>query len=259
MRSSSLFKNKMRSESGATLMTALLFFIMCAVCGSVILAAASAAAGRMSRQQSSDQAYYTVTSAAKLLRDEIDGKTVTVIKVVESTTGSDGTESTGDASYTYAPDATPGNTLMETAVQHFIEASDTAASETAVFTKKLTFTPDTSKLSAGSTLQAALSNANDNGNDNLAYALFSMDDRYNVQIVISDQAIAAADGKVDTTSHAADQYYVILKLASDKQETEDTDVTEEKDTDVNVTSTKTTVTTTTVLAWKGAVIEKYHG
>lgn len=254
MRSSSLFKNKMRSESGATLMTALLFFIMCAVCGSVILAAASAAAGRMSRQQSSDQAYYTVTSAAKLLRDEIDGETVTVRKVVESTTGSDGTESTGDASYTYAPDATPGNTLMETAVQHFIEASDTAASDTAVFTRELTFTPDTAMLSAGSTVQAALSNANLK-----AYALFSMDDRYNVQIVISDKAIAAADGKVDTTSLAADQYYVILKLASDKQETEDTDVTEEKDTDGNVTSTKTTVTTTTVLAWKGAVIEKYHG
>lgn len=71
-------QRKLHDRSGATLTVALLFFIMCAAAGSVILAAATTSTGRLSQLQASDQNYYAVISAAKLLRDEIDGQTISV-------------------------------------------------------------------------------------------------------------------------------------------------------------------------------------
>lgn len=71
-------QRKLHDRSGATLTVALLFFIMCAAAGSVILAAATTSTGRLSELQASDQNYYAVVSAAKLIRDEIDGQTISV-------------------------------------------------------------------------------------------------------------------------------------------------------------------------------------
>lgn len=71
-------QRKFHDRSGATLTVALLFFIMCAAAGSVILAAATTSTGRLSQLQASDQNYYAVVSAAKLIRDEIDGQTISV-------------------------------------------------------------------------------------------------------------------------------------------------------------------------------------
>ena len=71
-------QRKLQDRSGATLTVALLFFIMCAAAGSVILAAATTSTGRLSELQASDQNYYAVVSAAKLIRDEIDGQTISV-------------------------------------------------------------------------------------------------------------------------------------------------------------------------------------
>ena len=71
-------QRKLHDRSGATLTVALLFFIMCAAAGSVILAAATTSTGRLAELQASDQNYYAVVSAAKLLRDEIDGQTISV-------------------------------------------------------------------------------------------------------------------------------------------------------------------------------------
>lgn len=71
-------QRKLYDRSGATLTVALLFFIMCAAAGSVILAAATTSTGRLSQMQASDQNYYAVVSAAKLIRDEIDGQTISV-------------------------------------------------------------------------------------------------------------------------------------------------------------------------------------
>lgn len=71
-------QRKLCDRSGATLTVALLFFIMCAAAGSVILAAATTSTGRLSQLQASDQNYYAVVSAAKLIRDEIDGQTISV-------------------------------------------------------------------------------------------------------------------------------------------------------------------------------------
>ncbi|MDD6520300.1 MAG: hypothetical protein PUF24_09070 [Oribacterium sp.] len=95
-------QRKLQDRSGATLTVALLFFIMCAAAGSVILAAATTSTGRLSELQASDQNYYAVVSAAKLIRDEIDGETIgvkqTETKTTTVTTKTDNGGTPGDPS-----------------------------------------------------------------------------------------------------------------------------------------------------------------
>lgn len=79
-------QRKLHDRSGATLTVALLFFIMCSAAGSVILAAATTSTGRLTELQASDQNYYAVVSAAKLIRDEIDGQTIGVKQTETKTT-----------------------------------------------------------------------------------------------------------------------------------------------------------------------------
>lgn len=85
-------QRKLYDRSGATLTVALLFFIMCAAAGSVILAAATTSTGRLSQMQASDQNYYAVVSAAKLIRDEIDGQTISVGQTEKKTVTTTRTE-----------------------------------------------------------------------------------------------------------------------------------------------------------------------
>lgn len=67
-------QRKLHTTSGATILLALLFFLLCAVAGSVVLAAGSAASGRIAGLTDRQQTYYSVTSAARLVRDEIQGQ-----------------------------------------------------------------------------------------------------------------------------------------------------------------------------------------
>ncbi|WP_130836547.1 hypothetical protein [Lachnoclostridium sp. Marseille-P6806] len=69
---------KLESESGATLLMALLFFVLCAAVGSVILTAATIASGRISALAQSDQRYYNTASAADVLATQISGQSVSV-------------------------------------------------------------------------------------------------------------------------------------------------------------------------------------
>ena len=78
-----LIHHKLRSRRGASISFALLLFLVCAVVGSVVLVAGTAAAGRISQAAEADQRYYSVTSAAELLRKEIEGKTVTTEEITE--------------------------------------------------------------------------------------------------------------------------------------------------------------------------------
>lgn len=71
-------QNKLKSQKGASISFALLLFLVCAVISSVVIVAATAAGGRMSQLPEMDQRYYAVTSAANLLKSEIDGKRVVV-------------------------------------------------------------------------------------------------------------------------------------------------------------------------------------
>lgn len=62
-------RNKIRETTGASLSLALLFFVLCAVAGSVILSAATTVPGRLPGLVSKEQRSYAVDSAARLLAD----------------------------------------------------------------------------------------------------------------------------------------------------------------------------------------------
>ena len=59
---------------------ALLIFLICAAVGAVVLAAGTAAAGTASQRAEMDQRYYSVVSAAELLRDTLNGTSCTVVR-----------------------------------------------------------------------------------------------------------------------------------------------------------------------------------
>lgn len=65
---------KIKSRNGATLLIALGFFLLCAVVGSIVLTAGSTSSGRIAGLSEQEQSYYTVTSAAKLVMEEIEGQ-----------------------------------------------------------------------------------------------------------------------------------------------------------------------------------------
>jgi len=72
--------HKVGSRAGTSITFALLLFLVCAVVGSVVLVSGTAAAGRLSEIADYDQRYYSVTSAAELLADKLDGYSVTVVQ-----------------------------------------------------------------------------------------------------------------------------------------------------------------------------------
>lgn len=87
------FKRKLNSQRGASITWALLIFLVCAVIGSAVLVAGTAAAGRMAKIAENDQRYYAVNSAARMLIDMIDDKTVEIEKTDDTYTN----RATGDA------------------------------------------------------------------------------------------------------------------------------------------------------------------
>lgn len=66
-----LLRKKLHSETGASLMLALLFLFFCLMVGALVLTAASANAGRTTRIEGEQQRYLTVESAALLLREDL--------------------------------------------------------------------------------------------------------------------------------------------------------------------------------------------
>lgn len=73
-----ILSRKLNNQTGASLMVALLFFVMCATVGSIILAAATASSGRLVNIRGDDQAYYATSSAAGLIIKQIEGYSVKV-------------------------------------------------------------------------------------------------------------------------------------------------------------------------------------
>lgn len=71
-------KRKATSQRGASITFALLLFLVCAILSGIVIVAATATAGRMSQRAQIDQRYYAVNSAAELLKDDLEGKRVTI-------------------------------------------------------------------------------------------------------------------------------------------------------------------------------------
>lgn len=66
---------KLKTDRGATLIIALLFFMVCVMVASVIMTAAVANMGRIDKQRDEEQAYLAAFSAARLLQDDFSGMT----------------------------------------------------------------------------------------------------------------------------------------------------------------------------------------
>ena len=88
-------RQKLTSQSGASITYALLLFLVCAVVSSVVLAAATAASGRMSKAVENDQRYYAVASAAELLRKKLDHAS----HVIEWEDGKEGDEGASEGGH----------------------------------------------------------------------------------------------------------------------------------------------------------------
>lgn len=67
-------QQKMASNTGATIVIALVFFLLCAVTGVTVLTAGTAASGRLSGLAAAEQEYYSVTSAAETVEQMIKGQ-----------------------------------------------------------------------------------------------------------------------------------------------------------------------------------------
>lgn len=63
--------HKLKNQQGATLMMALLLLLAASMVSAVILTAATSSARRLENDRAARQAYLTVSSAARLLRDDI--------------------------------------------------------------------------------------------------------------------------------------------------------------------------------------------
>lgn len=176
-------KQKLKSQTGASITFALLLFLVCAVIGSVVLTAGTAAAGRMSELAKSDQRYYSVTSAARLLRNMVENETVTIVKTVKAT-GETSFTINGEADNTsFAP-----NSLPEDAAYSYVIQNGTP--------KKRTIT-----LSVGgydslkSTIEETLA-----ADGTLTFRILSQPDGNNSQYALS--AVYTADVKKNTGSNA---------------------------------------------------------
>ena len=64
-------REKLRSESGASILLALLFFLLCAMVGASVLMAAASNAGKSRSNREEQQKYLTLSSALQLVCDEL--------------------------------------------------------------------------------------------------------------------------------------------------------------------------------------------
>lgn len=76
----SVFNNKLNSKNGASILVALFVLLVCTIISSIVVTAGFASAGRIVGVAQSDQRYYTVTSAANILKDTIENNSVTIVR-----------------------------------------------------------------------------------------------------------------------------------------------------------------------------------
>jgi len=70
-------RKKLRSRRGTSILLALVFFLVCAFVAAVILGAAAANARKTAGREAEQQTYYSVSSAARLLQNVMDGAVFT--------------------------------------------------------------------------------------------------------------------------------------------------------------------------------------
>ncbi len=140
--------SKLRSDRGASLLMALLLFLICAVLGVVVLAAGTTASGRLSGLTAADRRYYAVRSAAELFRQTLDGQEQTVIRTKTqgfTVTWTDGAEPGAPVPDLAGAQYVLGNTVdtsfLETAVLDYVLGLERNATTDAEKETILTHTP----------------------------------------------------------------------------------------------------------------------
>lgn len=91
-------KEKLHSRSGASILFAILIFMLCVLAGTAALTAAGANAGRYTHLEAEQQEYLSVASAVQLLKEEIVGMEYNA-SVTETVDGS-----TAIKTYIWTPD-----------------------------------------------------------------------------------------------------------------------------------------------------------
>ena len=104
-----MIRAKLKDNTGASITYALLLFLVCAVVGSVVLAAGTAAAGRMSQAVENDQRYYAVTSAVRVLREQLDKRSNTIVFTDKNDDRKVTVNSVPSENYTFANDVYLGS------------------------------------------------------------------------------------------------------------------------------------------------------
>ncbi len=250
---------KLRSQTGASITFALLLFLVCIVLCSVIITASTASSGRMSQIVETDQRYYAVTSAAELLKNIIDGKTVSIVKVVETTnntvytSGVAGTPTQDGEAVTSVyliPDKKAG-AINETADLIDGNKINSAAIKTIPmdaakkFFNNVTLTDTDRKLELASTVYDGA------GLDFDALAVTieeNLDANGRITLTIYNKYKAK-----ETNSSEGDRYTMVLTFGADKSEVTNTkteNISSTASSSISYTlKTKTTETTITTLTW----------
>ena len=263
---------KLKSENGASISFALLLFLVCATAGAVVLAAGTAAAGRLSQMVNMDTRYYSASSAATLLVDEIAGKKVEIKKSLEekveetTTYDKDGKQTEHKKEYTLKYETNVNGTIEKLEVTGTDERPESKGSSISVsssFLSKqacdLMFEGGTCNTDAALQKSFGLSSEK-----TMAFTLSGSDDLK--MLNINGDAILGKDGAIDfeiksEVEHGT--YTIILHMVPDINETSSSSVVSEPSystgADGSYTEKLTTTETTTVtstISWKVENIQK---
>ncbi|MBR0409674.1 MAG: hypothetical protein IJI25_01545 [Eubacterium sp.] len=239
-------KHKLSSQKGASITYALLLFLVCAVISSVVLTAGTAASGRMSQIAEMDQKYYSVTSAAELIKELVNSKRIVakgtlVETVTKDQTGAEqsGTEHTESDKITIFEDGVPVGTAEKNSSGAYVLSSPNTIKNSfaadAVYT--LMTAGSTDEIVKNLTLEAA-------GSDSLK-----------VDIV---ETINPADGsltfKVSNAAAEGAKYSLILRFEADTSTSTGTKSADGPREHITDNGSKydyvTTTTETTTSTWK---------
>ena len=263
-------RNKLRSQTGASITFALLLFLVCATLCSVIITAATAASGRMSNMAETDQRYYAVTSAAELMKDVIkEHPAVSVVKVEKSwtnTTYENGiVTGTADAGVPDGETASAVYIVVDKKAGEITESDLVAANnvENTSFTidtiqedaARRVFNADETKMT-GTILSSRGLNLSSTFSDGAGMSFDAL------AVEISEKL--EANGDIELTlfnkynskgaeSSPGSQYRVVLIFGADKSVTTNTKTENVSSTPISENSykvtTKTTTNTITTLTW----------
>ena len=193
-----IVKCKLHGQTGASITFALLLFLVCAVVGSVVLVAGTAAAGRIADIAEYDQRYYSVTSAAQLLRTMVEGETVTIVKTEKSADASADSSSDDPARDTAYPIYTINGEAINASVKLDSLPKDAAYSyvigDGASKPRTITLNVD-GYDSLSTTIEETLAE-----DGTLTFRILSQKDRNGSQYALS--AVYTADIKKNTGSNA---------------------------------------------------------